>query len=107
MLAVQLGVFLAATGVTWVAGIVLAKTTDALDRRLDLGDAIGGLVLLAIAGSLPELAITVSAATSGNLDLAAGNLIGGIATQTMVLVACDLAAPSAPLGSTDSAVHAC
>ena len=97
MLAVQLGVFLAATGVTWVAGIVLAKTTDALDRRLDLGDAIGGLVLLAIAGSLPELAITVSAATSGNLDLAAGNLIGGIATQTMVLVLCDLAAPTKPL----------
>ena len=38
-------------------------------------------------------AITVSAAASGNLGLAAGNLIGGIATQTMVLVLCDLFAP--------------
>jgi cation:H+ antiporter len=97
MLAVQLVVFVAAAAVTWVAGVVLAKSTDRLDRELDLGDAIGGLVLLAIAGSLPELAITVSAAASGHLDLAAGNLIGGIATQTMVLVLCDLAAPSRPL----------
>jgi cation:H+ antiporter len=97
MLAVQLGVFMAAAAVTWGAGVVLAKSTDRLDRELNLGDAIGGLVLLAIAGSLPELAITVSAAASGHLDLAAGNLIGGIATQTMVLVLCDLAAPSRPL----------
>ena len=97
MLAAQLGVFIAAAIVTWGAGVVLAKTTDRLDRDLNLGDAIGGLVLLAIAGSLPELAITVSAAASGHLDLAAGNLIGGIATQTMVLVLCDLAAPARPL----------
>jgi cation:H+ antiporter len=97
MLALQLGVFVAAAGVTWLAGVALAKSTDRLDRELNLGDAIGGLVLLAIAGSLPELAITVSAAASGHLDLAAGNLIGGIATQTMVLVLCDLAAPTRPL----------
>ena len=97
MLAVQLVVFVVAAGITWAAGVVLAKTTDRLDRDLNLGDAIGGLVLLAIAGSLPELAITISAAASGHLDLAAGNLIGGIATQTMVLVLCDLAVPTKPL----------
>jgi cation:H+ antiporter len=76
---------------TWVAGVSLAKTTDALDVRLGLGEELGGILLLAIAGSLPELAITVSAAAQGNLDLAAGNLIGGIAVQTMVLVICDIA----------------
>lgn len=86
-------VFIVASGATWGAGIQLSKATDELDRRLGLGDAIGGVVLLAIAGSLPELAITVSAAASGHLDLAAGNLIGGIATATMVLVICDLFAP--------------
>jgi cation:H+ antiporter len=48
--------------------------------------------LLAVAGTLPELAITVSGAARGNLDLAAGNLIGGIAVQTMVLAVCDFAA---------------
>jgi len=74
---------------TWVAGIYLSKTTDALDTRLGLGEALGGMILLAIAGSLPELAITVSAVLSGNLGLAAGNLIGGIAMQTLVLVVLD------------------
>ncbi|HVM56695.1 MAG TPA: hypothetical protein VMT74_04460 [Gaiellaceae bacterium] len=91
-------VFAAAAGATWVAGVALSRSTDELDRRFNLGDALGGVILLAIAGTLPELAITVSAAAKGNLDLAAGNLIGGIAVQTMVLVVCDAAAsPKWPL----------
>ncbi len=91
-------VFLAASAATWAAGITLSKTTDALDARLGLGDALGGLILLSIAGSLPELAITISAAAAGNLGLAAGNLIGGIAIQTMVLLVCDFAVgPQRPL----------
>jgi cation:H+ antiporter len=91
-------IFLAAAGATWAAGIVLSKSTDALDARFGLGDELGGLILLAVAGTLPELAITVSAAASGHLALAAGNLIGGIAIQTMVLVLCDIAAgPERPL----------
>jgi cation:H+ antiporter len=90
-------VFGAAVAATWAAGVVLSKATDALDARLGLGEDIGGIVLLAIAGSLPEVAITVSAAASGNLPLAAGNLIGGIAVQTMVLVLCDVVAGERPL----------
>ena len=86
--------FAVAAAATWGAGVSLSKTTDALDRRFGFGDAIGGLVLLSIAGSLPELAITISAAAKGNLGLAAGNLIGGIAIQTMVLVLCDAASSS-------------
>ena len=82
-------VFAVGSAATWSAGVFLSRTTDALDARLGLGEELGGIVLLAIAGSLPELAITVSACASGNFDLAAGNLIGGIATQTMVLVLCD------------------
>ena len=85
-------VFVAGAAATWVAGVTLSKATDALDVRLGLGEDLGGVVLLAIAGSLPELAITVSAAAGGHLGLAAGNLIGGIAVQTMVLAICDAAA---------------
>jgi len=95
---VLLLIFLAAAGATWAAGIALSKSTDALDARLGLGDELGGLILLSIAGSLPELAITISAASQGNLSLAAGNLIGGIAVQTMVLLLCDFAVgPQRPL----------
>ena len=91
-------VFAAGAAATWGAGILLSQATDALDVRLRLGDELGGILLLAVAGTLPEVAITASAAARGNLELAAGNLIGGIAVQTMVLVLCDFAAdPRRPL----------
>jgi cation:H+ antiporter len=90
--------FAAAGAATWAAGSFLSRTTDALDVRFGLGEALGGLILLAITGSLPEIAITASAALSGHLDLAVGNLIGGVAIQTLVLVALDSAVgPQRPL----------
>src|ERR671923_2274733 len=84
--------FAGASAATWAAGVLLSRATDALDVRLGLGEELGGVVLLAVAGSLPEVAITVSAAARGNLGLAAGNLIGGIAGQTIVLAVCDFVA---------------
>jgi cation:H+ antiporter len=91
-------VFVAGAGATWAAGIFLSKSTDSLDRRLGLGEALGGLILLAIAGTLPEIAIVASASLGGHLDLAVGNLIGGVAIQTLVLVVLDFAAgPERPL----------
>jgi cation:H+ antiporter len=91
-------IFLGGAGATWAAGTLLSKSTDALDARLGLGEDMGGLIFLSIAGSLPEVAITISAAAQGHLGLAAGNLIGGIAIQTMVLLVCDYAAgPRLPL----------
>jgi cation:H+ antiporter len=91
-------VFVAGAGATWAAGVYLSKTTDSLDRRLGLGEELGGLILLAVAGTLPEIAIVASAALGGHLDLAVGNLIGGIAIQTLVLVALDAATgPARPL----------
>ena len=82
-------IFAAAGTVVWFAGIQLSKTTDILDSRFHLGSAIGGLIVLAVATNLPEIAITVSAAISGNVDVAVGNILGGIALQTVVLVALD------------------
>src|SRR2546430_15905781 len=91
-------VFVAGAGATWLAGVNLSKTTDALDVRLGLGEELGGILLLAVAGSLPELAITISAAAGGNLGLAAGNLIRGIAVQTMGPAICGVATrPEGPL----------
>ncbi|MDQ1138035.1 cation:H+ antiporter [Microbacterium sp. SORGH_AS 1204] len=82
-------IFVAAAAVVWVAGIQLSKATDVIDARLHLGSALGGLIVLAVATNLPEIAITVSAAVSGNLDVAVGNILGGIALQTVVLVILD------------------
>src|SRR5918911_4691756 len=84
-------VFAASAAVIWVAGILLSNATDALDTRLGLGSALGGLILLAFATNLPEIVITISAAAGGHLDLAVGNLVGGIAIQTVVLAVLDAA----------------
>jgi cation:H+ antiporter len=81
--------FIAASAATWIAGIRISRATDALDLRWQLGETFGGMLLLAIAGTLPEAAITVTAVLSHRLDLAAGNLLGGIAIQTGVLIVCD------------------
>ena len=90
-------IFLAAAAVTWVAGVSLTKTTDSLDTRFNLGDAFGGLVLLGIAGSLPELAVVYSAARESHIPVIIGTLLGGIALQTGLLVIFDLATGKKPL----------
>lgn len=91
-------IFVGGAAATWIAGTFLSKATDALDARFGLGDALGGIILLAVAGTLPEIAITVSAASAGHLDLAVGNLIGGVAVQTLVLVILDaVSGPERPL----------
>src|SRR5215212_1204058 len=91
-------IFAAAAVAIWAAGIRLSSSTDALDTKLKLGSALGGLLLLAIATDLPELAITITAALNDNLGLAVGNLLGGIAMQTLVLAALDAGSgPERPL----------
>jgi len=74
----------------WFAGIKLSNTADILSTHFGLGEVLGGLILLAIVTNLPEIAITVSAALQHNLDLAIGNILGGIAIQTLVLVVLDV-----------------
>jgi cation:H+ antiporter len=82
--------FGAAAAVVWVAGIRLSDTTDVLSTRLGLGEALGGLLLLAVATNLPEIAIVATAAMGGDLGIAIGNILGGIAIQTVVLVVLDV-----------------
>src|SRR4051812_47721796 len=67
----------------------LSNAVDVLDERLGLGAALGGTILLAIATNLPEIAITASAALQHAIGVAVGNILGGIAIQTVVLVVLD------------------
>lgn len=90
-LAPLVSIFFAGAAAVWVAGIWLSRSTDALDSRLGIGDALGGAVLLAIATNLPEIAIVSAAALAHHLGIAIGNILGGIAIQTVVLVALDVA----------------
>jgi len=82
-------IFVGGAVAVWFAGIQLSNTSDILSSRLNLGEALGGLLFLAIATNLPEIAITATAAVSHNLSIAIGNILGGIAIQTVVLAAMD------------------
>jgi cation:H+ antiporter len=83
-------IFVAGATAIWFAGIQLSNTADMIASRFGLGQALGGIILLAIATNLPEIAITASAALSHNLGIATGNILGGIAIQTVVLVLLDI-----------------
>lgn len=85
-----IGLFLVSAVAIWIAGTRLSSATDVLAVRLGLGEALAGMILLAIATNLPEIAITVSAAVHHDLVLAVGDILGGIALQTVVLVVLDV-----------------
>ncbi|HEX7965335.1 MAG TPA: sodium:calcium antiporter [Gammaproteobacteria bacterium] len=85
-----LALFLLSAAAVWYAGIKLSLSTDVLSDRLGWGEALGGLVLLGIVTTLPEIAITASAALHGDMSLAIGNILGGISIQTVVLVVLDV-----------------
>lgn len=82
--------FAGAALAVWLAGVKLSNATDIISSRFGLGQALGGLILLAIVTNLPEIAITLSGALHHQLDLAVGNILGGIGVQTVVLVALDV-----------------
>ncbi len=85
--------FAVAGGAVWLAGTQLSNSTDALDVKFGLGEALGGSILLAVATNLPEIAITVTAALHHDIGVAIGNILGGIALQTVVLVILDVGVP--------------
>lgn len=83
-------VFVAAAVAIWIAGIKLSNTTDILSVRFGFGEAMGGLIILAIVTNLPEIAIVTGAALQNKMEIAVGNILGGIAIQTVVLVLLDI-----------------
>jgi cation:H+ antiporter len=75
--------------ITWIAGIWLTRTTDAIDAKYKLGSAFGGLLILGIVTSLPEIAVAITAALQKNYSIIIGTLIGGIAIQTAIIAIFD------------------
>lgn len=88
-LLVNLGVFAAAATVVWFAGTRLTHYADTLAERTGLGDVFVGLLVLALATELPEVATTITAALRGQAALATSNIFGGIVLQTSMLAVAD------------------
>lgn len=86
---INLLIFLVGGVVIWLAGMKLERYVDQIAQITGLGRAFAGLVLLAGATSLPEIATTVTASTRGNVTLAVNNLMGGVAMQTALLAIAD------------------
>lgn len=82
-------IFIVAALAIWFSGISISKTTDKISKHFGLGEALGGLIILSIVTNLPELVIVVTASLQNNLGIAVGNILGGIAMQTVVLVVLD------------------
>lgn len=85
-----LALFLVASAFIVVAGILLARSGDSIATRTGLGGLLIGMVLVAAATSLPEIAVAVSAVLSGSPDLAIGNLLGSNMANMALLALVDL-----------------
>lgn len=83
--------FAIAAAVVIGAGIVLARSGDEIATRTGLGGLLVGMLLLASATSLPEVAVDVSASLAGAPDLAVADLFGSSMANMAILAFIDLA----------------
>lgn len=86
----QVLLFLALSAVVVTAGTYLARFGDALGEHLRLGRTLAGMLLLATATSLPELAVDASAAWLGAADLVIGDLMGSCLFNLLILAVLDM-----------------
>jgi len=85
-------VFLLMSAVIIGAGVLLAKSGDRIADVTGLGGLLIGMVLVAAATSLPEIAVAISAVVTENSpDLAIGNLFGSNMANMALLAMVDIA----------------
>ncbi|WP_128290519.1 sodium:calcium antiporter [Afifella aestuarii] len=85
------GLFVVAAATIAYIGTKLTSVADVLADRTGLGEAIAGAVLLGATTSAAGTVTSVTAAATGNVDLAYANSLGGIAAQTAFLALADIA----------------
>jgi len=84
-------IFVASVVLLWIFSNKLSKVVNYIDDQFKLGSSFGGTIILSVVTNLPEIAITISGAIKGNVDLAVGNILGGIVIQSLLLVLFDFA----------------
>ncbi len=83
--------FVGCAAVVAFAGWVLARVAVPLAARTGLSESFVGGTFTAVATSLPELVIAVSAVRMGALTLAVGDIVGGNAFDTLFIAISDIA----------------
>lgn len=82
-------IFALSAAAVWLSGTRVSRYADAIARITGIGHMAVGLVLLGGVTSLPEIAVALFSASTGNPVLAVNNLLGGVAMQKAVLAASD------------------
>ena len=80
-----------------IGGVILAHSGDAFAERTGLGAGLVGLVMLAIATSLPELTVITTAIRDGHYELAVGDVFGANLFNVAMIFTIDLFLRGAPV----------
>ncbi|MEQ6250717.1 sodium:calcium antiporter [Sulfitobacter sp. HNIBRBA3233] len=86
----MLAALLVAGLVVFLTSMRLTRLADIIADRTRLGEALVGATVLGAATSLSGMAVSFTAASSGDAALAFSNSVGGIAAQTLFLALADL-----------------
>jgi cation:H+ antiporter len=89
--------FAALGAIVGTAGWILSLTGAVIAEATSWSQGLVGGVLIAIATSLPELVVAVTAVRHGALTLAVGDIIGGNAFDTLFIAGSDLAYREGPI----------
>lgn len=87
-----LALFAVAAIVIMLAGTQLTKAGDAIAEKAGLSRLVVGMLLIALATSLPEVVTDISAVLRDSPDLAVGDLFGSSMANMAILAGVDLAA---------------
>ncbi len=89
--------FLVLAGLIIISGTYLARFGDIIAEKTGLGQALIGMILVAMATSLPELVTSITSSTIGAPDIAVGNVFGSNTFNLLILAITDLLHGPGPL----------
>jgi cation:H+ antiporter len=87
----------AAAAVVVSAAIYLPHLGEAIAQETGLGQGLVGTLFIAVATSLPEVAVSIAAVRMGSIDLAVGNVLGSNLFNILVLAIDDILYRPGPL----------
>jgi cation:H+ antiporter len=88
-LLVNVAVFALAAALVWAAGKRVARYADIVAEQTGIGQALAGMLLMAIITSLPEVAVSASAAATGDPALGVNDVIGSASVNIVILALAD------------------
>jgi len=80
--------------------IVLVKISKKLANKLRVSPLVTGITIVALGTSLPELAVSLTAAAGGDYGLALGNIVGSNITNVLLVLSVAILAGKLRIGTT-------